>query len=244
MRFLFSRRWLLFGATVAILAYGALLLGEWQFHRLHDREERNSYTRENIKRDPVPVEQVMNTDRAITKRQEWSRVTITGTYDADESIVVRYQTRDGAAGVDIVTPLVTGSGNGVLVDRGWMKTENVGGALHDVPAPPVGTVTVVGWVRADATGDSTRVTDHSVRSISSRAIGEGLGYPLLVGFVDAEKEAPAADQQLVVAELPNLGNGPHFFYGLQWWFFGLLAIFGFGYLAYDERRRAKAGRES
>ena len=36
------------------------------------------------------------------------------------------------------------------------------------------------------------------------------------------------------AELPDLGNGPHFFYGLQWWFFGLLAVFGFFYLAYDE----------
>ena len=33
------------------------------------------------------------------------------------------------------------------------------------------------------------------------------------------------------------GDGPHFFYGLQWWFFGVLAIFGFFYLAYDERRR-------
>ena len=34
----------------------------------------------------------------------------------------------------------------------------------------------------------------------------------------------------------RLNNGPHFFYGLQWWFFGLLALFGFGYLAWDEWR--------
>ena len=43
-------------------------------------------------------------------------------------------------------------------------------------------------------------------------------------------------------ELPDLGNGPHFFYGLQWWFFGLLAVFGFGYLAWDERRRMRRGQ--
>ncbi len=42
------------------------------------------------------------------------------------------------------------------------------------------------------------------------------------------------------AELPDLGNGPHFFYGLQWWFFGVLAVFGFFYLAYDERKKLKA----
>ena len=29
---------------------------------------------------------------------------------------------------------------------------------------------------------------------------------------------------------------PHFFYGLQWWFFGLLAVGGFLYLVYDEWR--------
>ena len=45
------------------------------------------------------------------------------------------------------------------------------------------------------------------------------------------------------AELPDLGNGPHFFYGLQWWFFGVLAVFGFFYLAYDERKKLRAPAE-
>jgi cytochrome oxidase assembly protein ShyY1 len=240
MRFLFTRRWLIFFATVAVLAYGCLWLGEWQFGRLHDREQRNAYTRANFKMDPVPVEDVMSTDRDVTKPAEWSRVTITGTYRPDDSIVVRYQTRNGVAGVDIVTPLVTATGTGVLVDRGWIRTENVGGALSQAPAPPSGEVAVVGWVRRDASGGSTTVSDRSVRAISSRAIGKDLGYPLLRGFVDAETETPPAADVLVAAELPDLGNGPHFFYGLQWWFFGLLAVFGFGYLAYDERRKMNA----
>ena len=42
-------------------------------------------------------------------------------------------------------------------------------------------------------------------------------------------------------ELPELNNGPHFFYGLQWWFFGVLAIFGFFYLLYDEWRNGPRG---
>lgn len=243
MKFLFTRRWLLFLLTVGVLAYGALWLGEWQFNRLHDREERNAYTRANFKMDPVPVDQVMSTDRDVPKPAEWSRVTVTGTYRPDDSIVVRYQTRDGVAGVDIVTPLLTDTGTGVLVDRGWIRTENVGGALSEAPAPPAGKVTVVGWVRPDAEGSSTRVDDRSVRAISSRAIGEHVDYPLLRGFVDAETETPPSEEPLVPAELPDLGSGPHFFYGLQWWFFGLLAIFGFAYLAYDERRKLTRDRQ-
>jgi cytochrome oxidase assembly protein ShyY1 len=172
-------------------------------------------------------------------RDEWRRVTATGRYLADESVVIRYQTRDGASGVDIVTPLETTSKRLLLVDRGWMGTDNVGADQVDAPAPPAGQVTVVGWVRSDATGDAATVTDGSARAISSRQIGRGLDGPVYGGFVDAQKETPAAATTLVHAELPDLGNGPHFFYGLQWWFFGVLAVFGFVFLAYDERRKLR-----
>jgi cytochrome oxidase assembly protein ShyY1 len=118
----------------------------------------------------------------------------------------------------------------------------VGADKVDDPPPPPGTVTVVGWVRQDATGDAATVADRSTRAVSSREIGKTLPFPVYGGFVDVQKEAPPPDQELAHAELPDLGNGPHFFYGLQWWFFGALAVFGFGYLAYDERRKLQRAR--
>jgi cytochrome oxidase assembly protein ShyY1 len=235
-----SRRWVLFAITVAVLAYGAWWLGEWQFHRLAERESRNARTTQNLKADPAPVDDVLSPDAPPRTGDEWRRVSATGTYLPAESVVVRYQTRDGASGVDVVTPLRTREGPTLLVDRGWLGTSNVGSDQVDAPAPPAGEVTVVGWVRLDATGDATRVTDDSARAISSAEIGEPLDGPVYRGFVDAETESPPAATKLVPAELPDLGNGPHFFYGLQWWFFGLLAVFGFCYLAYDERRKLRA----
>ena len=62
---------------------------------------------------------------------------------------------------------------------------------------------------------------------------------MYAGFVDAESEEPAPAQEVVRPEVPDLGEGPHLFYGLQWWFFGLLAVFGFGYLAWDELRHGR-----
>jgi cytochrome oxidase assembly protein ShyY1 len=62
--------------------------------------------------------------------------------------------------------------------------------------------------------------------------------------VDLEEERPEAAEPLAVTDTPDLGNGPHFFYGLQWWFFAALAVFGFGYLAYDERRKLRAAEAS
>jgi cytochrome oxidase assembly protein ShyY1 len=237
VRFLLSRRWIVFFGVVVALAYLAFRLGEWQFDRLEDREQRNAVTEQNLAAEPVPVGGVLAVDRPVSPQDEWRRVTATGEYAEDETVVVRYQTRDGQSGVDVVTPLVTAEGPALLVNRGWLSTGNVGTTTPDVPAAPAGEVTVTGWVRADATGDSTAVADRSTRAVSSVAIGETLPFPVYRGFVELDTETPPASEPLTKVETPDLGEGPHFFYGLQWWFFAALAMFGFGYLAWDERRK-------
>ena len=149
-------------------------------------------------------------------------------------------------GVDVVVPLETDSGEILLVDRGWLATDDGGATPEEVPAPPAGTVSVTGYVRVDATGDSAKVTDRATRSISSAQIGPAIGRETYGGFVELASEDPSPDTPLEPAELPDLSNGPHFFYGLQWWFFGLLAVFGFCYLAYDEWRgpRGRSGGQT
>jgi cytochrome oxidase assembly protein ShyY1 len=240
LSFLVSRRWILFAIIVALLAYFAWWLGEWQFHRLEDRKERNSIVERNEAASPVPVASVLSPSRAVPPSTEWTRVTATGTYDASRTVQVRYRTFEGNGGVEVVVPLVTSSGTSVLVDRGWFQTDTATAKLSSIPVPPSGTVTVTGWVRADATGSSVAVSTEggavSTRAISSRTIAAETGVAAYRGFIQLEKESPSPKTALRAGELPDLGNGPHFFYGLQWWFFGLLAIFGFGYLAYDEWR--------
>jgi cytochrome oxidase assembly protein ShyY1 len=225
-----------FALSVVLIAWATWWLGEWQFHRLEDRKASNAIVRHNEALDPAPVADVLAPDRPVPDDQEWRLVTATGTYAVDDTVIVRYRTRDGESGVDVVVPLVTKNGPALLVDRGWLSTDGRGAAPADVPAPPAGEVTVTGWVRVDGTGDSTRVTDRSTRSISSSEIGNALDREVYGGFVDLHSESPEPDTALAGAELPELDNGPHFFYGLQWWFFGVLAVFGFFYLMYDEWR--------
>ena len=234
--FLLSRRWLLLAITVAVLAALAWRLGVWQFHRLDQRETTNAIVEKNVAADPVPVAGVLAVGDGVADAEQWKRVSATGEYVVDHTVLVRYQTRDGESGVDVVVPLRTEAGPALLVDRGWLASANRAPEVSDVPPPPDGEVTVTGWVRVDGTGDSTKVTDQSARAVSSAAIGEALGLEVYGGFIDLDTESPEADQPLAKAELPDLSNGPHFFYGLQWWFFGALAIFGFFYLLYDELR--------
>jgi cytochrome oxidase assembly protein ShyY1 len=239
-----SRRWVLFGLTVVLLAYVAVLLGQWQFHRLQERKHSNGVVARNLAAPPVPLQDVLSPDRAPSADTEWQRVTATGTWDDKHTLVLKYQTRDEGAGVDVITPLVTENGSAILVDRGWMTSENSGAARPKLPKASSGLVTVTGYVRRDATGGSTRVSDLATRAVSSRTIGHVLDYPLYRGFLDLEAESPQPAHRLAAVELPDdHSNGPHFFYGLQWWFFGVLAVFGFFYFAYDEfkRRRQPTG---
>lgn len=232
----------MFLVVVAALAWLAWRLGEWQFDRLADRKERNAVVERNEALPPAPVTEVLAEGEEVGSEEQWRVVEATGTYDVEDTVVVRYRTREGASGVDVVVPLVLDDGSALLVDRGWVATGNRGATADELPAPPSGEVTVTGWVRQDATGDSTAVTDASTRAIDSERIGEALERPVLGGFVDLRSESPEPATPLLRAELPELDNGPHFFYGLQWWFFGVLAVFGFFYLMYDEYRGVRPGR--
>jgi cytochrome oxidase assembly protein ShyY1 len=236
LRFLVSRRWVLFALVVVFLAWVAWRLGEWQFHRLEDRRDQNAIIERNERAGADPVTEVLAPGREVAADDEWRIVEATGTYAVEDTVIVRYRTRDGAAGVDVVVPLELADGTSVLVDRGWYATDNRGATTADVPEPPAGEVTVTGWVRRDAEGDSTSVSDQSTRAIDSDRIGEALGRTVVGGWVDLRSESPQPETPLEPVELPDLGEGPHFFYGLQWWFFGALAIFGFCYLVYDEWR--------
>ena len=238
-RFLLSRRWAGFTVFVLILAYGTWWLGQWQFDRLEDRKASNQIVRVNEHAEPAPVSDVLAPGQKVAEKDEWRRVTATGTYAVDDTIIWRYRTPDDAKGVDIVVPLVLADGSAVLVDRGWLQTESQD-EFEDLPAPPSGEVTITGWVRADGTGDSTDVAQvdgyHATRALSSTQVAKVVDEPLLTGWLHLDTESPEPATQLRKADLPELDNGPHFFYGLQWWFFGVLAIAGFFYLMYDERR--------
>ena len=239
MGFLLTRRWLLFFLAVLLMAWGASWLGQWQFRRLHEKRHDNHVIAANLAAAPVPIEQLMAAGRPPGPQVEWRRVTAHGRWDDAHTIVVKYQTSiDGSPGVDIATPLVTDSGRAVLVDRGWMGTRNVGSTHPKLPAVNDGRVTVTGWVRQDATGDATLVDQLQTRALSSRAAAKVVPQPLYAGFLDLARQSPPPVHELGPIELPDdTSDGPHFFYGLQWWFFGFLAVVGFVYLAYDEWKR-------
>lgn len=242
-RFLLSRRWLGFALFVLVLSAVCVRLGYWQLDRLQERIDQNAIVEKNLSAAAVPLESVREVPADRRSGQEWQRVRATGTYDTDHTVVVKYQTRSSQPGVNIVTPLVTSSGRAVLVDRGWMDSENNTEKVTDIPEPPDGQVTVEGWWRPDstATGNAVEPINGQVRAISSSGVETSVDYPLYPGYVNLLEQDPSGGA-LEPVPTPDMGNGPHFFYAMQWFFFAGLALFGMFYFAWSEAHPKRTRR--
>ncbi len=234
---------MLFFLAIILLGYGTWWLGEWQFGRLEDRKERNAVVAANEDRTPSsPSPTSSRPGGPCRRRTSGGVVTATGVYDAAETVVVRYRTRKSAPGVEVVVPLRDRRRHR---RRWWTAGGSAPTTPRSVPTtcPPrrrARSPSPAGCART-VTGDSTEIVGHSTRAISSTRIGEAIDVPVFTGFVALKSEDPAPAEELEPVELPELGEGPHFFYGLQWWFFGVLGVGGFAYLAWDERRNGRRG---
>lgn len=236
--FLTSRRWIGFGIFAFGLAALCIWLGMWQYDRYEDRRDRNIQSAARISAEPIPVDEIAGPGINWDPGDEWTRVVATGSYDTDSEVTVKFMHRDGSPGVDVVTPLILDSGGAILVNRGWMPTENNVQAPQDVPVPPAGQVTVEGWLRVNnnAGGQAVRPVDGQVRAIDSRAMDEFVTYDLRTGYLNLQVQEPSSDVELTIEEPPEFRSWVNFFYSLQWYFFAGLAVLGYFWFARSEAK--------
>lgn len=238
--FLRQPRWLALGFLVIVVVPSFIMLSRWQLHRLDERRHQNAVVETNSSATPVPVGTVMTPGAAadsIGDDQDWKQVSATGRYDVAHQVLVRKRPLDGANGYWVVTPLVTDSGAVLAVNRGWLEAKQGATAtVADIPAPPAGEVAVVGRVRPSeeaplpqpADLPAGQVTDLDVRLVAD-------GAPVYPGYVDLVSSDPAQAEGLTPIPLPDLTEGPHLSYAMQWVLFAVVAVVGFVLLVRRER---------
>lgn len=235
-------RWALLVAFVAVLGTVFVNLGEWQLSRLAQRQQRNTDTVANERNAVVSFEQVFN--HPIAERDQWQRVQARGVFDAEHQFVLRYRSNGDAGGYEVVTPLRTRSGT-VLVDRGFIgldRGEPIPAAA-EAPAPPAGEVTVVGHVRRNEVGRASAMTpvNGQMRLLNATSVAATLPYPVLDGYIGLLSVDPPQSGGFQTVQLPEISDGPHFWYAVQWFMFAGLALAGvFVFIRGDLRVRREA----
>lgn len=222
--------WLL-GHLIAVAAIvGFVALGLWQLDRLDQRRALNDRITERMTSPVTPLAAAL-AGVADPVEVEYRRVEITGTYSLEHEIILQARSLNGISGHHVLTPLVTPDGGGVIIDRGWVPLEATGPPVAEA-APPGGEVTVTGIARATEVRDRFGPTDppagefERISRVDVDRLQMQIPFPLAQVYVVLATQTPPQPNELpLLLPPPEIGEGPHLSYAVQWFLFaGVVAI--------------------
>ena len=237
-RFALSRRW--FGYLALALVFAAICVGlsQWQVARLNETRTANELVDRNYHSVPVALDTALPTLTSYSPRQQWKQVVLTGTYLTDEQVLVRNRPLNGQPGFEVLDPLLLANGRVFIIDRGYLPIGNKQDRPDRIPSPRGGTVTVVVRLqggeptlsgRSDARGELATIHLPDLAKLVDKPTYTK-AYGLMVSEIPAAAARPTAMPQ------PQLDEGLHISYAIQWVIFGIMAFFGLWYAIRQEYR--------
>ncbi|MSO43184.1 MAG: SURF1 family protein [Candidatus Planktophila sp.] len=216
--------WALLKSAVALaLIVLCLWAAQWQYQRGVDRHARNTLIKNHISLAAQPLSTVATSPA----RYEWQSVTTSGEFDSKEQILLRNRYSEGVYGFEVLTLFTSIEDKRFWVDRGWVKAGITATTVPEVRQTPSGVVEITGRLRLDSS-----LPRGSFFALPASGAG-------LVAELNAQSRLETEDFYLdlltgsdpsltpdVASQLPELSDGPHMAYALQWIFFAGLVIYG------------------
>jgi cytochrome oxidase assembly protein ShyY1 len=231
LRLLREPRWVRGLVLALLIALVCCVLGRWQWHRRQERLAANAPLTQNYHRDPVELGEVLPAGAALDAGRAWTPVRVSGTYDSAATVLVRNRPRDETTGYDVLVPLVLPDGTALVVDRGWVPAGGSSERPDAVPPAPGGEVTVVARLRPWEAAKRGTVPAGQVASIAGDAVAGAVeasspapGPALRGGYAVLAAEDPSPADAPAAAVEPEVDEGPHLAYTVQWFGFALTAL--------------------
>ncbi|MFQ5704312.1 MAG: SURF1 family protein [Gemmatimonadales bacterium] len=206
-------------------------LGVWQLHRLSQRKALNAHWETQLGKAPIDL-----TESVMPDSLERRRATGRGIFDFEHQVVVVLQSMNGVPGVYVETPLRLDDGTAVLVERGWVPSpDGKTVELAKLTEPDTGVVEGVLVLPAGPAGMSLGDTwPIYVRRPHPDDLESRFPYPLMHAVLRRTELPPTAPAALRPLPLPDLTNGPHLSYAIQWFSFATIAVVGSAILVWKK----------
>ena len=218
-----------------VLVAACLFAAQWQFNRGGSQSATNKIIAANLDLPSLTMADIANLDPVSS---QWRKVTLEGSFSQDKQELVRNRYYEGKFGFEVLTLFRATNGANFWVDRGWVA------AGPDAATPPIvkpvasGNLEITARIRSENLSRQlqgsffvTRASNEKPESITKLQGVDAKPYYLdLLGSPDGKAKP------LTEIELPELSNGPHYAYGIQWLAFALLAIIG-RFLLFRETKR-------
>ena len=207
---------------------GCLWASQWQFHRGIARQDRNAAIESRIGVSAIDLSKAAQDPIAF----EWRTVKVSGTFDATRQILLRNRYFEGKYGFEALTAFNATTGETFWVDRGWVQAGATATEQPKLPATPTREVTITARMRLDRSlpqGKFFAIPTGKKGGLISEAnaqasnLSKGIDSPFYLDLLSGDD--PLLTPK-VEAALPELSDGPHMAYALQWLFFGGLVVYG------------------
>ena len=217
------------------LVAGCLFAAQWQFSRGANQSATNKIIAANLDLPSLSMNEIKELDPVSN---QWRKVTLQGSFSQDKQELVRNRYHEGKFGFEVLTLFTATNGENFWVDRGWVAAGPNAATPPTVEPVASGNLEITARIRSENLSRQlqgsffvTRATSEKPESITKLQGVEANAYYLdLLGSPDGNVKP------LTEIELPELSNGPHYAYGIQWLAFALLALIG-RFLLFRETKR-------
>jgi surfeit locus 1 family protein len=154
-------------------------------------------------------------------------ITIQGSFDDENQILLRNRYSEGVYGFEQLT-LFEFDARKIWVDRGWIKAGSNATIPPQLQKTNENIVNITGRLRLDSSlpqGKFFAVSNNAQRDLVSQ-LDARKGIQTEDFYVDLISVSDTSMNPDVAVELPELSDGPHMAYALQWIFFAALTIYG------------------
>ena len=216
--------WAFFKSFIALLLIVLCLwAAQWQYHRGVDRHARNTVIEERIAKTPLALAKV----EGELAEYEWQTITATGRFDSNKQILLRNRYNEGKYGYEVLTLFTSDDSRNFWVDRGWVEAGATATTAPVVTPVPDTQVSITGRLRLDSSlprGSFFALPGKGQGLVSELNAQSQLNTEKF--YIDLLSGSEAELTPAVTAQLPELSDGPHMAYALQWIFFGGLVVYG------------------
>lgn len=240
-RFLLTPKWIAVSLVALLLLPAFDSLSQWQWRRLHQRQQYNAIITKNQDAAPVSLATVLGQDgTSIDATNQWRTVHLTGTWDTAHQKLVRKKSFESELGFWVLTPFVTSEGT-ILINRGWHIAGATALDSPEIVSPPSGTVDVAARIRTLAGTPEPRPSDLPAGQVDSINPPQMTPDKSVVTNAYAELVASRPDSGVDLKQIPapEISEGPHRSYALQWIFFAIMTIIGWIIMVRNEALHQK-----
>ena len=215
--------WIISHIFVLALLVSTVNLGLWQLRRLEERKSNNAQIMETTSRESVSVNDLYLHDK--DSYQNYVPIRAKGTFDENREVYLINRSRDAVPGVEVINSfaLETDPVSHVVVNRGYLPYKILNDGKSELWKPPSKMLELEGYIMLAFSDGKLR--GNEINRIDIDLLSAEWGVPLLPVYLQQNQQT--MNDWPAQMKPPELTEGSHFSYAVQWFIFTLIGLVGY-----------------